>query len=99
MKLDYEGLKVDEIEQTADKKGFIISWSAPKVGFGEVVIEFTEGGRILADTECMCSKDDTEFIRLVLCALIDLDGDMDTEIKVFIKKCFMSSICDIEVIG
>lgn len=46
--------------------GFRIGWDAEKIGFGECDILFCDDGdvtNIQADTECMCSNDDKEFLR------------------------------------
>ena len=57
-------LAIDEAQPTG---GFVIQWSAERVGFGEVTIKMNADGSVQIDDECMGSG----FVKEVLCALVD----------------------------
>lgn len=60
---------IDAVRAFDNKKynGIRIKWFAAGIGFGscDVLFEDDENGdpKITADTECMCGKDDKEFLR------------------------------------
>ena len=73
MKTKVEDLSIENVEffDNNTREGIYLSWSA-NIGFGEVKIfreKYTETWK--ADTECMCSNDDKEFMRMVLNAWVE----------------------------
>lgn len=46
--------------------GIGVNWFAENIGWGELVLYFTDDGKLYADTEHMCSESDRRFIRGVL---------------------------------
>ena len=58
-------IKLSEAQvEYCDKKTIILQW-AGNIGYGELVI-YKENDGWKADTECMCSNNDKEFIKEVL---------------------------------
>ena len=69
--MEITNLSIDEVEcfNNETTSGVIISWSA-NIGFGQLTI-YKDGEKWKADTECMCSKEDKEFIHMVMNKWID----------------------------
>jgi hypothetical protein len=75
LKNQITNLEIDEVYWFKHKKreGVIFSWSA-NIGFGELKIyKATEDkdNKWQVDSECMCSNEDKEFIRMVLNKWVD----------------------------
>ncbi len=73
MKPKVENLSVGHIEIRKEEDGngcIYIPWSC-NLGWGEIRLAADEKGNLFADTEMMCSKDDKEFLKMVLAALAE----------------------------
>ena len=65
--MNIKNLSIDGIE--GFPYGFKIRWCA-NIGFGELTV-YEKNDSLYADTECMCSNDDKEFMKLIFDKLID----------------------------
>lgn len=50
--------------------GIGIDWSGP-IGFGQFVLYWGEDGKLHADTECLSSNENKDFIKTILNLLVD----------------------------
>ncbi len=56
----------DEVYPVHEKYGITFEWQA-NIGWGQLMLMFdTETKTWSADTECMCSNEDKEFMKLIL---------------------------------
>lgn len=73
-----EHLQIDKVDCFKSEKtsGLVISWSA-NIGFGELTLyKQNDEDKWKADTECLCTDKDKDFIYMVLNKWID---DMEVE--------------------
>lgn len=65
---------IDSIEFWGDnrvsKGGIRIQWSG-NIGFGQLDIFVDKEGNLVADTECMATNEDKEFVQLILSKLTE----------------------------
>ncbi len=70
--LDKSTVQIDEVKmfRRENEQGMIINWSA-NIGWGELTFYQNDDGEWKADTECLCSDEDKEFIKAILDKFID----------------------------
>ena len=61
----YEGLEATNVSIHADYRGFTVSWTASRIGFGDMTVWIGDDQKVHMDTECMSN----EYASLVLSKL------------------------------